>query len=143
MAAGRANAILEQLGDDGRRRTTPRAKVISAALRRTQPFTAQELVSELARKGVGRATVFRTLDLLVTRDVLSRIHGIEHGTRCVRYTACAPSHHHHLVCRGCGRVEEIRASGLEDRIATLARTHGYTALGHGLEINGLCEACRR
>ena len=135
--------MLAQLGTEGRRRTGARAIVIAAALRRTQPFTAQELVSELARRGVGRATVFRTLELLVEREVLSRIHGIEQGSRCVRYTACAPSHHHHLTCRGCGRVEEIRATGLEARIARLARDHGYEALEHGLEIAGLCADCRQ
>ncbi|HZP96490.1 MAG TPA: Fur family transcriptional regulator [Candidatus Limnocylindria bacterium] len=143
MAGERANAILRELGVDGRRRTTSRAQVIAAALRRAQPFTAQDIVRDLARRGVGRATVFRTLDLLVSLGVLSRIHGIEQGARCARYTACAPTHHHHLVCRGCGRVEEIRASGLEDRIDGLARERGFEPLGHGLEVQGLCAACRR
>ena len=142
MPATATNAILTQLGEGGRRRTTPRAAVISAALRRRRPFTAQELVRELARVGVGRATVFRTLDLLVAHDVLSRIHAVDHGTRCVRYTACAPTHHHHLVCRSCGRVDEIRASGLESRIASLARARGYKPLGHGLEVQGICAGCR-
>lgn len=142
MASERANAVIARLGEGGRRRTTPRARVVAAALRRAQPFTAQELVRELARHGVGRATVFRTLDLLVQSDVLSRIHGIEQGARCVRYTACAPTHHHHLVCRGCGRVEEIRASGLEDRIEAVARARGFEPLGHGLEVQGLCAECR-
>ncbi len=142
MAKEQATAVLRRLGEDGRRRTSPRALVISAALRRDQPFTAQELVRELARRGIGRATVFRTLDLLVSLDVLSRIHGIEQGARCVRYTACAPSHHHHLVCRGCGRVEEIRAAGLEDRIDAIARQRGFRPLGHGLEVQGLCAECR-
>lgn len=143
MTRPETTAILHQLGEDGRRRTTSRAQVIAAALRRAQPFTAQELVRELARRGVGRATVFRTLDLLVSLGALSRIHGIEQGARCVRYTACAPTHHHHLVCRGCGRVEEIGASGLEDRIAALARERGFEPLDHGLEVNGLCARCRR
>lgn len=142
MASAQATAILAQLGADGRRRSTPRARVIAAALRRDQPFTAQDLVRELARRGVGRATVFRALDLLVSLNVLSRIHGIERGARCVRYTACAPTHHHHLVCRGCGRVEEIRASGLEERIEALARARGFEPLGHGLEVQGLCAGCR-
>lgn len=142
MASQQATAILAQLGADGRRRSTPRARVIAAALRRDQPFTAQDLVRDLARRGVGRATVFRALDLLVSLNVLSRIHGIERGARCVRYTACAPTHHHHLVCRGCGRVEEIRASGLEERIEALARARGFEPLGHGLEVQGLCAGCR-
>jgi Fur family ferric uptake transcriptional regulator len=142
VAQSSAGAVLDQLGSDGRRRTSARAIVIAAALRRTQPFTAQDLVRELARRGVGRATVFRTLDLLVEREVLSRIHAIDQGARCVRYTACAPTHHHHLSCRGCGRVEEIRATGLEAHIARLAREHGYEALEHGIEIQGLCSDCR-
>lgn len=142
MAGEQANAVLARLGEDGRRRTTSRARVIAAALRREQPFGAQELVRELARHGVGRATVFRTLDLLVSLHVLARIHGIEQGARCVLYTACAPTHHHHLVCRGCGRVEEIRASGLEERIDAAARARGFEPVGHGLEVQGLCAECR-
>lgn len=142
MTSPRATAILRQLDEDGRRRTTPRAKVIAAALRRAQPFSANDLVRDLAGRGVGRATVFRTLDLLVSLDVLSRIHATEQGARCVRYTACAPSHHHHLVCRGCGRVEEIRASGLEDRVGALARARGFTPLGHNIEVQGVCRDCR-
>jgi AcrR family transcriptional regulator len=58
MAGERANAVRERLGE-GRRLTTPRARVIAAALRHDQPFTAQDLVRELSRRGVGRATVFR------------------------------------------------------------------------------------
>lgn len=142
MTSQSAAAILARLGEDGRRRSTPRARVIAAALRRDQPFTAQDIVRDLARRGVGRATVFRALDLLVSLNVLSRIHGIEQGARCVRYTACAPTHHHHLVCRGCGRVDEIRASGLEERIDALARARGFEPLGHGLEVQGLCGECR-
>jgi Fur family transcriptional regulator, ferric uptake regulator len=142
VAQSAARAVLAQLGEDGRRRTDARAKVIAAALRRRHPFTAQDLVQQLTPGGIGRATVFRTLDLLVERQVLSRIHAIDDGARCVRYTACAPTHHHHLTCRGCGRVEEIRATGLEARIARLARDHGYEALEHGLEVAGLCAECR-
>lgn len=137
-----ASAILRQLGDSGRRRTSPRREVIAAALRRTEPFTAQQLVGELARRGVGRATVFRTLELLVSLGALSRIHGIEQGVRCVRYTPCAPSHHHHLVCQACGRVEELAAKTLDQKIAATARSRGFRALGHTVEIVGLCPECR-
>ncbi len=142
MAGEQATAILKRLGTDGRRRTTSRARVIAAALRREQPFSAQELVRELARHGVGRASVFRTLDLLVSLDVLARIHGLEQGAPCVLSPACGPSHHHHLVCRGCGRVEEIRASGLEERVREIAREHGYEPLGHAIEVQGMCAECR-
>lgn len=138
-----AGAILQRLGDSGRRRTQPRRRVVDAALRRMQPFTADELFVALKRKGVGRATVFRTLDLLVSIGVLARIHGIEAGERCVRYTPCAPSHHHHLVCQACGRVDEIGADPLEARITAAARARGFQAIRHAVEIVGLCPDCQR
>lgn len=137
-----ANAILRQLGDSGRRRTSPRRLVIAAALKRREPFTAQQLVGELKRRGVGRATVFRTLELLVSLGALSRIHGIEAGVRCMRYTPCAPAHHHHLVCQACGRVEELAAKTLDQRITATARSRGFRPLSHTIEIVGLCPECR-
>ncbi len=142
MDAAAARTILERLGASGRRRTTPRREVITAALRRREPFTAQDLVRGLARRGVGRATVFRTLDVLVSIGALSRIHAIEGGARCVRYTPCAPSHHHHLVCQACGRVEDVGAVALDARVAALARARGYRPLAHTVEVVGLCPECR-
>ncbi|HEY6204370.1 MAG TPA: Fur family transcriptional regulator [Candidatus Limnocylindria bacterium] len=137
-----ASAILTQLGHSGRRRTSPRREVIAAALRRREPFAARQLIGELARRGVGRATVFRTLDLLVSLGALSRLHGVEGGVRCVRYTPCAPSHHHHLVCQACGRVEELAPKVLDQRITAMARSRGFEPLGHTVEIVGLCPECR-
>ena len=81
-------------------------------------------------------------ELLVSLGALSRIHGIEAGVRCVRYTPCAPAHHHHLVCQACGRVEELAAKTLDQRIAATARSHGFRPLGHTVEIVGLCPECR-
>ncbi len=125
----------------GARNTAPRRAVVAAALRCSRPFTAQELVGDLG--GIGRATVFRTLDLLVRVGVLSRMHGVEKGERCVRYTRCEPEHHHHLRCRGCGRVDEIEAPQLERRLRAIARGRGFLSLAHEVEIAGLCPRCRR
>ncbi|HKY49930.1 MAG TPA: transcriptional repressor, partial [Candidatus Limnocylindria bacterium] len=90
-----------------------------------------------------RATVFRTLDLLVALGALSRIHGIEAGARCVRYTPCEPSHHHHLVCQACGRVEDLGAKTLERQIGATVRDRGFQPLGHSLEVVGICPECRK
>jgi Fur family transcriptional regulator, ferric uptake regulator len=133
---------MARLGTAGRRTTPARARVVAATLRRHAPFTADELVREVARSGVGRATVFRTLDLLVAIGALARVHGVEAGGRCARYTPCAPAHHHHLVCRSCGRVEEIDLAGLDSRLAGIARARGFAALGHTVEIAGICAPCR-
>src|SRR5205809_2076066 len=142
MRAGRAATVMARLGEAGRKTTPARARVVAAILRRKAPFTADELTREVARSGVGRATVFRTLDLLVSIGALSRVHGIEEGGRCVRYTPCAPAHHHHLVCRSCGAVEDFDLAGLNTKLARIATARGYAALGHTLEVAGICSACR-
>src|SRR5437868_1837186 len=117
MRSSATAAVMARLGDAGRRMTPARARVVAATLRRDAPFSADELVKEVGRDGVGRATVFRTLELLVSIGALSRVHGIERGGRCVRYTPCAPSHHHHLVCRSCGRVDEVDLASLDTHLA--------------------------
>ena len=134
-------AVLERLEGSGVRNTAPRRAVIAAALRRSRPFTAQQLVAEL--RGTGRATVFRTLDLLVRLGVLSRMHAVIEGERCVRYMRCEPEHHHHLRCRACGRVEEIEAADLERRLGAIAARRGFLSVAHEVEIAGLCPRCRR
>lgn len=135
-----AAGVLADLRGQGVRATAPRRAVVGAALARSRPFTAQDLIEALP--GTGRATVFRTLELLVRLGVLSRMHGVEAGERCVRYTRCEPQHHHHLRCRSCGRVDEIEITALERQLATAARTRGFHAVTHEVEIAGLCPRCR-
>jgi len=142
MPSSSTAAVMARLGDAGRKTTRARARVVAATLRRHSPFSAEEVAREVARAGVGRATVFRTLDLLVSIGALARVHGVERGGRCVRYTPCAPAHHHHIVCRSCGRVEEVDLAGLDVRLAAIARTRGYASLGHTVEIAGICAECR-
>ncbi|MBI2325041.1 MAG: transcriptional repressor [Chloroflexi bacterium] len=138
--ASQAAGVLAELRGQGARTTAPRRAVVAAALARSRPFTAQDLVEEL--EGTGRATVFRTLDLLVRVGALSRMHGVEAGERCVRFTRCEPEHHHHLRCRSCGRVEEIELRALERQVARVARRRGFLAVEHEVEIAGLCPRCR-
>ena len=73
MGITAAAAVMARIGDAGRKSTHARARVVAATLRRRSPFTAEEVVREVARSGVGRATVFRTLDLLVSIGALSRV----------------------------------------------------------------------
>jgi Fur family transcriptional regulator, ferric uptake regulator len=135
-----ASRVLERLEQDGRRLTAPRQQVLDAVLGREASFTAQEIVAELAPRGVGRATVFRTLDLRTRLGVLNRIHADD---RMHRYTVCDEQHHHHLVCRVCGDVAEVAPGRLEAEVRAAAREAGFHPLGHTLEIFGICRACQR
>jgi Fur family ferric uptake transcriptional regulator len=89
--------------------------------------------------GVGRATVFRTMKLLVDLDLVCRV-PLEDGS--LRYRLSQPAHHHHLVCTGCGSVEDFAGCDLDSMAEDLASRTAYEIQGHRLELYGLCPACR-
>jgi Fur family ferric uptake transcriptional regulator len=135
----RADTILQQLAAQGYRHTSTRVAIAEAIAARTVPFTARELVDELAPRGIGRATVFRALDLLVQTGLLERLHG---DVQCHSYTFCVPQHHHHLVCTSCGKVTSIVAGAVERALRSLAREAHFLPAGHHVEVFGTCQTCQ-
>jgi Fur family ferric uptake transcriptional regulator len=57
------------------------------------------------------------------------------------YLKCSRQHHHHLVCRSCGRTIEITGPAVESWANAVAQQHGYTDISHTLEVFGLCPDC--
>lgn len=133
-----AASILRRLREAGRRGRGPRRAVVEAIAARRGAFTAQEIADELAPRGVGRATVFRTLGALQELGHVTRLHV---GAECERYALCDGSHHHHLVCTGCGDVFPIDACAVDELTADAARTFGFAVEGHHLDVYGRCAAC--
>lgn len=136
-----ATQIIGQLTREGHRLTTPRQAIIKMVAPRQDHFSAQEVWDEVRSRhsGIGRATVFRTLDLLTELGVLNRIHT---GDGCHRYTVCETKHHHHLMCVECGTVIALEAGGIENQIRRMASEAGFDLLTHHLELVGRCSACR-
>jgi Fur family transcriptional regulator, ferric uptake regulator len=128
------------MSDHGYRVTAPRRRVIAAALRQDRPFSAERIVAETDAAGEsGRSTVYRTLEILASLGVLSRI--LDASGRPV-YVAGAPVHRHHLVCSDCGTAYPFNTCPVGDLAATLARETDFEVHGHLLEIFGTCGACR-
>jgi Fur family ferric uptake transcriptional regulator len=125
----------------GYRMTSPRRSVITAALQQPQPFTAEQIVAASAnlRGESGRSTVYRTLEILASLGVISRILD---GTGRPAYVAGAPVHRHHLVCSACGTAVPFSACPVADLATTLAKDNNFEVHGHLLEIFGTCGACR-
>ena len=136
-----ATQIIDRLTREGHRLTTPRQAIIKLVAPRQDHFSAQEVWDEVRERysGIGRATVFRTLDLLTELGVLNRIHT---GDGCHRYTVCETTHHHHLMCVACGTVSSLEAAGIESQIRRLAAEAGFDLLTHHLELVGRCANCR-
>ena len=125
----------------GYRLTGPRRAVADLIATREGHFTAADLVADARarRLGIGRATVFRALDLLLELGVLERL-DLPSGEHA--YVACEPVHHHHVVCSACGRATEIDDAGLRSVVDTIAGRTGYEIDSHRLELFGRCPDCR-
>jgi Fur family ferric uptake transcriptional regulator len=125
----------------GGMRQTRQRKAVSDLLDTTDGFySAQDIYSALRRhgKGVGLTTVYRTLQGLADAgevDVLQQSDGES------LYRRCSERHHHHLVCRGCGKTVEIEGLAMERWTTRIARDHNFHDIKHTLEISGLCHEC--
>ena len=123
------------------RRTTRQRSALLALLDELDGFrSAQDLHALLRERGdsVGLATVYRALQALVDDgqlDVLRSADG-EAG-----YRRCSPSHHHHLVCRSCGRTVEVADPPVERWAARVASEHGFADVQHQVEVFGTCADC--
>lgn len=115
---------------------------VRAALAETQGFvSAQDLHAALRedKTGIGLATVYRALATLAASGEADQLQSPE-GEAI--YRACSSTgHHHHLICRGCGKTVEIQATDVEQWAQRTAASHGFTRAEHVVDIFGLCAAC--
>jgi len=123
------------------RRTTRQQVAVAEQLRDQTDFvSAQELHSSLKDSGesVGLATVYRILQNMASDgevDVLRAPDGE------AIYRRCSTGHHHHLVCRSCGRAVEVEGPQVERWAAAISAEHGFTDVEHTVEIFGTCADC--
>jgi Fur family ferric uptake transcriptional regulator len=133
-------SIITALDRAGYRLTEPRRALAALITGRDGHFTAPDLVAEARtqRLGVGRATVFRTLEVLETLGAVERL-DLPSGEHA--YVVCERAHHHHVICSRCGRTNEIRDGSLQAVVGEIARRTGYRVDSHRLELFGLCPVC--
>ena len=129
---------------DRRHRATRQAGAVEASLRAADGFrSAQDVYADLRSAGanVGLSTVYRHLQAFADRGLVDIIHTPE-GETTYRYCGGQGSaHHHHLVCRSCGRAEEIEGPAIERWAQQVAAEHGYADVDHTVELFGTCGAC--
>ncbi len=132
--------LVAALDRGGYRLTAPRRAVAELIVAREGHFSAADLIDDARarRLGIGRATIFRALDLFTELSVLERL-DLPTGEHA--YVPCEPAgHHHHIVCSGCGRVTEIEEVGLA--LEDVQRRTGWQVDSHRLELYGRCPRCR-
>lgn len=129
------------LEDTGHRLTAARQAILTALVSSEGHISADELVEivHVTSPGVGRMTVYRTLDLLTE---LGLTRPVFHGQAAAQYILMDKGHHHHLVCTSCKRVIEFDNCLLKEIEQAVGDHHDFEIEGHLLEIYGRCRACR-
>jgi Fur family transcriptional regulator, ferric uptake regulator len=132
----------ESLEAAGFRRGGARAAVVELLGRQDCCLSAQEIFDRLrkARRPVGIASVYRALEALTELRLVKRV---DAGDGVARYERATPDgdHHHHLVCRDCGKVEAFSDSRLERAIDRVAGGLGYSVEEHEVVLVGACADC--
>jgi Fur family ferric uptake transcriptional regulator len=140
-----AEKIHAAFEEGGQRQTQPRSLIASRLAEmadRGKDFTVEELWHDLQRSDphLGRATVFRAVEMLAGLGLLHRIE-FEDGSHV--YRACGDGHHHHLTCVQCHRVVDIDVCLEEKSLAKVGAQHHFVIEGHTLTLYGLCPDCRK
>ena len=122
-------------------RSTRQRTAVARLLDDTDDFrSAQEIHEKLRRsgEGIGLTTVYRTLQTLADAG---EIDVLRTSTGEAVYRRCSAHHHHHLVCRDCGRTVEVEEPTVELWAEKVAGEHGFINIGHTVEISGTCPDC--
>ena len=132
------------LRDQGLPVTQQRASVAGVVFASDEHLSVEEIEGRLRTRGerIGKATIYRTLDLLV-RSKLVDEHDFGEGFKRYEHRLSRQPVHEHLICLSCAKVTEFRSREIVRLEARVAREHGFQPARHKLEIYGLCSDCRR
>ena len=138
--ADHARTVLDQAGH---RRGRARNALIDLLADQACALSALEIEDRLRAgdRRVGRASIYRILELLGEQGLVSRL---ELGDGTARYEVVDPAgeHHHHLLCDSCGQLVPFHDGDLERSIDRLSRRLGFRAHGHEVVLHGDCGACQ-
>jgi Fur family ferric uptake transcriptional regulator len=123
--------------------TQQREAVAEVVFSSAEHLSVDEIEQELREAGerIGKATIYRTLDLLVKSKLVDE-HDFGEGFKRYEHRLSRQPVHEHLICQECGRVEEFRSEEIRAVEERVAEEHGFRLTRHRLEIYGICRACQ-
>ena len=136
------DSVVDALRHHGLRVTTARRQVVQALLDAGCPLSIESLHVRLGADSFDLVTLYRNLDAFVEAGVAQVVRD-ESGKALYEIIGGPRDHHHHVICRGCGKIDCLdECDGDVVRFENAARGLGYADLSHRLEIYGLCHDCR-
>ncbi|WP_303909321.1 ferric iron uptake transcriptional regulator [Thiohalomonas denitrificans] len=138
-----ATRTSQDLKKAGLKATLPRIKILDILERsKSHHMSAEDVYKALLESGedVGLATVYRVLTQFETADIVRR-HHFEGGHSVFELNE--GSHHDHILCVKCGKVEEFLDETIEERQQVIAEKLGFEITDHSLYIFGICADCKK
>ncbi len=136
------SAYLTILRSAGFKLTPKRKSVINLFLKEKRTLVPQEVHEKVKRviSPLGLPTIYRILEELSSIGVLVSVVSDE---RLLSYALCSrpQEHHHHFICRGCKRIEEVDYCGLEDAEKAIQEKLGCRIDSHLFQVEGICSNC--
>jgi Fur family ferric uptake transcriptional regulator len=132
---------IQRLRDAGYKLTHARLTVLAALEDGGGHLTSTEVLERVTQldPSIGRASVFRTLDLFTQLSIIRPTYIDSSVTPT--YVFMPNGHHHHVICTNCSRVIEFEDCGLDDLTSKLEASLHVHLTGHLLEFYGVCENC--
>ena len=123
--------------------TKPRRTILRAALGLPVQFDAEQLLALMHKAGdrVAKATIYRTLPLLVDSGILKQVRLSDSQAHYEHILEDEP--HDHIVCHRCGRIIEFESRRVEQLRDQIARENDFRAVSHRFGITGYCATCAK
>jgi len=130
-----------RLREAGHKLTNARLTVLNVLEHNDGHLTSAEVLDQVEKldSTIGRASVFRTLDLLTSLSIIRPTY--MNSSMTPTYVLMPDGHHHHIVCTNCNRIIEFENCGLGAIAAELEERLHVKLTGHLLEFYGLCDKC--
>lgn len=138
---GAKNAFRDYLRAHGIKETHARGLILDAVLDLNEHFEAEQVLYALRERGlkVGKATVYRTLPLLVDCGILKQV---RFDVKQAHYEhAFQEEPHDHMVCRRCGRIIEFASDEISALTEKIAKRYRFHVISHRFQMSGLCWDC--
>ncbi|MDO4771976.1 MAG: Fur family transcriptional regulator [Bacillota bacterium] len=133
------------LRSNGYKLTPQRRVVLEVMLKNKKSHMSAEELYDKVRKelpDIGLATVYRTLQLLYRLNILSRISFDDSVSRYEIKHNMDDHQHHHLICKKCGKIEEVHVYMLEELEKYINKEFKFKIIDHSLNFEGECKQCR-
>ena len=127
------------------KKTLARTAILDILKRVKKPIDVSEIIEKLKsmKIKIDRVTVFRNINLLVKKELISKV---EFNEGKYRYELSSLPHHHHLVCTKCGRINDIESNPLHKEIDKISETvnkiYDFKIEEHKVEFFGKCKICK-